>query len=314
MENISKRPDIFEKTNLFWCDNCNVPLIQKKCGNCEEEAREIDLTPSGDIGPAFNKRKLIGKIIEEKLEINKEKYLPKEKILLTNPVPGLDDAYEFIMDGMVLGQIRFNPIKKEWRLVLRKEGAIRAYLQGCQRKIVKMDQGAEDYILEGANALAPGIVDADPQIEPSDECIIVKQTQDEDRKPSDVLATGGARMEGEEMLEEDYGISVRTRGKEEANYIINSEKSDWEKTLEANRKHLNSLENEAIEFIKNIEKEKDLPVAVSFSGGKDSLAVLLLALEVFDKSELEIFFNNTGIEFPENVGLRIPGLRQNTTG
>lgn len=295
-------PVILGQIHIYWCDNCNVPLLENKCGNCKEEGRKIELTPPADIGPAFKKKELIGNIIEEKLNINKREFLPENKLVLTNPVPGLDDAYEFIMDGMILGQIRFDPTKKEWRLVLRKEGAIRAYLLGCEQKIVRMDEGAQDYILKGANALAPGIIDADPEIEIGDECIIVGPNKDEERTVSDVLAAGKAKMKGREMIEEDYGISVRTRGREEADYIKTSKNSDWNKTLQANSKHLEKIENEALEFMrKNKENNEDLPNAVTFSGGKDSLAVLLLALKVFDKSELEIFFNNTGIEFPETL-------------
>ncbi len=298
---MTKGPVILGRTEIFWCDNCNVPLVQKNCGKCEDEGRKIELTPPGDIAPAFNKRELIGRIIEQNLGIDKEEYLPENKILLVNPVPGLDDSYEFIMDGMILGQVRFNPVEKEWRLVLRKEGAIRAYLLGCEQKIVEMDEGAWNQILDSANALAPGITNADRDIEVGDECIIIKAKENENRKPTDVLSTGSAKMNGEEMIKEDYGISVRTRRKEKPNYIETSKESDWNKAIEANSNHLRNLEKEAIRFMKNIEKEKNLPVAITFSGGKDSLAVLLLALEAFKKSELEIFFNDTGIEFPETI-------------
>ena len=70
------------------------------------------------------------------------------------------------------------------------------------------------------------------------------------------------------------------------------------KTIEGNRSHMNRRVWSAIKLIRNaVEKNKELPVIVSFSGGKDSLVTLDLVV----KSGLtpEILFIDTGLEFPE---------------
>ena len=50
---------------------------------------------------------------------------------------------------------------------------------------------------------------------------------------------------------------------------------------------------------KTVNRYSELPVAVSISGGKDSLATLLLVLEAGIRPKL--IFTNTGLEFPETV-------------
>lgn len=64
------------------------------------------------------------------------------------------------------------------------------------------------------------------------------------------------------------------------------------------------LGKNAINTIRGIisrKEYKNLPVYVSFSGGKDSLVVLDLARASLKQRELKAFFLNTGIEFPETV-------------
>jgi len=59
------------------------------------------------------------------------------------------------------------------------------------------------------------------------------------------------------------------------------------------------LERAALSEIKSYLSRNRLPVNVSFSGGKDSLACLCLAEKVISRPE--ILFINTGLEFPETV-------------
>jgi cysteine desulfurase/selenocysteine lyase len=71
----------------------------------------------------------------------------------------------------------------------------------------------------------------------------------------------------------------------------------WDVAIEKNRYHLKNLERNAIRTIK--QHINDRPTAnVSFSGGKDSTAVLHLARKA---GVTKAFFIDTGIEFPETV-------------
>lgn len=288
----------FGKSSIYWCNQCNIPLISENCGLCGSKGKKLELTPPGDLAPPFNKKELIQEIIENEFNIPGNKFLPDNNIVLINPMTALDDAYQIITDGMILGQLRFEPDKKDWRIILQEEGAARAYLLGCESNIVKVDEGAVPYIKEGANALAPGIVESDRDIEYGDECIIIRDSMG-NRKPNDVLGTGLAKMDGQEMIESSHGVGVKSRGSRDLDYKDLSMSRDWDDVLRANRKHLEDKVEEAIGFMENLSEDKDLPIGVMFSGGKDSLAVLLLSLNLFNKDDFDIIFNDTGIEFPE---------------
>ena len=72
---------------------------------------------------------------------------------------------------------------------------------------------------------------------------------------------------------------------------------NWEVVVEKNRYHLKNLERNAIRTIR--QHAHDRPIAnVSFSGGKDSMAVYTLAKKA---GVTAAFFIDTGIEFPETV-------------
>lgn len=76
--------------------------------------------------------------------------------------------------------------------------------------------------------------------------------------------------------------------------------SDLRKTLRANRYILRRKEKEAIGFLKRtFEKFRHLPIAVSFSGGKDSAVTLALTRAV--TRNVDVIFLNTTIEFDETV-------------
>jgi len=62
-----------------------------------------------------------------------------------------------------------------------------------KRKMVIVDSGAVSFIVNGADVMAPGIVEADPEIVPGDPVVVVEERH---RKP---LAVGVALLPGPEM-------------------------------------------------------------------------------------------------------------------
>jgi PUA-domain protein len=62
-----------------------------------------------------------------------------------------------------------------------------------KRNIVVVDSGAVSFIVNGADVMAPGIVEADPEIVPGDPVVVVEERH---RKP---LAVGVAILPGSEM-------------------------------------------------------------------------------------------------------------------
>jgi phosphoadenosine phosphosulfate reductase len=108
----------------------------------------------------------------------------------------------------------------------------------------------------------------------------------------------------------DQNLSYRSKSDLKEKSKENSEKFEkipipiyknpaWNLAISANKVLMEEMVFEAEKFIKSTTEKYQLPVAVSFSGGKDSLATLLLVLDSGLKPAL--LFIDTGLEFPETV-------------
>jgi len=75
---------------------------------------------------------------------------------------------------------------------------------GLQKRLVVVDKGAIRFVSNGADIMAPGILEADPEIKEGDFVIIVEETH---RKP---LAIGKALMEGQQMVDADSGKAIKS--------------------------------------------------------------------------------------------------------
>lgn len=64
------------------------------------------------------------------------------------------------------------------------------------RRVVTVDAGAVQFVSDGANVMRPGIVEADPDIEPGDLVLVAEETHGK------VLAVGRAEVSGDEMIGE----------------------------------------------------------------------------------------------------------------
>jgi PUA-domain protein len=65
------------------------------------------------------------------------------------------------------------------------------------RRVVTVDAGAISFVSDGADVMRPGIVEADPDIEPGDLVVVVEETHGK------ALAVGRAKVAGEEMTGEE---------------------------------------------------------------------------------------------------------------
>lgn len=75
---------------------------------------------------------------------------------------------------------------------------------GLQKRLVVVDKGAIRFVSNGADIMAPGIMEADPEIKEGDFVIIVEETH---KKP---LAIGKALMEGQQMVDADSGKAIKS--------------------------------------------------------------------------------------------------------
>jgi phosphoadenosine phosphosulfate reductase len=84
------------------------------------------------------------------------------------------------------------------------------------------------------------------------------------------------------------------------NNEVNLTGSNLQTILEANSSTLEALENESLTFIQKVFNDyPEIPRAVSFSGGKDSVATLHLVRQL--SPDIDTIYMNTTIDFPETV-------------
>lgn len=221
------------------------------------------------------------------------KILPSTKTIIMNKVASLDAMYEVIVDGYIIGRLRFDIPKRGYSFLLSLEGA-RRIGEVSRQKWVSINDGVLKYLKDGANLMLPGIVGCDSGIAVDDDVWVIDTN-------GMVVASGISRMSGEEMANNEKGFAVKLR--EVSDPIpasINTKEASWDDAVLANTDALSRIEEEAVSFIIRMKEKFDLPVVVGFSGGKDSLATYLVVEKALGLSP-PLFFMNTGLELPETV-------------
>ncbi len=266
------------KISLKYCEECNLPVLKDRC-SCGNIAKEVKITPPGDVRPSFefDREMIKKKLIEEFGDF----YLPENTIL--NTIPSIDRSDEVIIDGKVAGIFYYDIFCKKFYFQPRPWYMS---LLEIKKGYVIVDKGAEEAILKTSNLMAPGIVEIDGEIKKGDEVVILN-------KERQVIATGKARMNADEM-KRGMAVKVRWRGKEKGE---RKKETGWKKVIEENISVIEEMEKKAISFIEKIVNKYAIPKSVSFSGGKDSLATLLLTME--SGYDFPMLFIDTGLEFEE---------------
>jgi len=273
---------------LYWCLSCNLPVLGKTCA-CGSTTKKIEITPPGDIRPAFPYDiDLINRTTEKQFGI---RLIPEGRLVVLNKAPYEDRMDEVVFDGAIMGSLRFEIERMEWVFIPRLEGARR--LTGGKKWLV-VDKGAVDFLIKGASVLAPGVNEAEESIVEDDEVIVLTPQKE-------VIATGRARMNAQRMLTHEKGMAVKTRwnGKPEQPAELKADVKTWDDAVAANLLILKKFEEKSHRFIKNVSETTGKPITVSYSGGKDSLVTLLLVRD--SVTDFDILFADTGLEFEETV-------------
>ena len=258
-------------------------------------SREVKISPPGDPFAAMD-----GHLRRAKNAIDAQfgdgigsKLLPSDKTIVMNKVSSLDAMYEIVIDGLIVGRLRFDIPKLSYTFLLSLEGARRIGAVSKQ-KWVTLHDGVLKYLKDGANLMVPGVAGCDSGIQVDDEVWLANPD-------GAVVAAGISRMSGEEMGKAQKGFAVKIRAVDDpAPPSDNSKTSTWEDAVEANSNDLATVEEEAISFVKRTAAKQDAPIVVGFSGGKDSLVTYLVVEKAIESSP-PIFFMDTGIELPETV-------------
>jgi len=283
---------ILGKMHLRWCDMCNVPVLeQRTCSTCRSETRPVKLTPPGDARPAFESDIVrIRALIDSQFGTGTGKLVvPDGAIALLNKAPDIDRMDEVIVDGIVVGAVRFAITSGE-RFLLRPESA-EAISRAATKSWAIIDPVAAAAVRDkSASTLAVGILECDPGIRVGDEVIVLDGARN-------AVSVGISKMDASDMMQHKRGTAVKTRWAVTQSKGIEGRPATWAEATAANKETLDRRTREAVDFVKKTVKDGGLPVAVSYSGGKDSLATLLLVLDAGIRPDL--IFVDTGLEFEE---------------
>lgn len=267
----------------YWGLSSNSPLLRE---SSSEPSAKLRLSPPGDCRPSLGfHTKLLFKILEEYFGSAGDAWrvLPRRKIVLANKIQYPDHAEEIVIDGQVVGHLIYDISRGERRWRFRP-------LYALVGRMIEEEAGY--FAVVDAPKLSRGYVIKRSRL--------LKKNLPERRDEYVALATSDMRY---------LGVGAVLRG--ERIYVLKS----WTRRLysfgdkdpsilEAVRRNedaLREMEEEAIAFVQSIYEKFRLPVVVSFSGGKDSLVTLKIAVEALGPEKVAVLFNNTGIEFPETV-------------
>lgn len=281
------------KNHLRWCRGCNLPILEsKECPVCGAATEEIELTPPGDARPAFpHDVKMIRDLLDDDYGTGAgEALLPEGHVVILSKAPALDRMDEVVVDGDIVASVRYD-MGSGWKVILRMQGAHRL-AKVASKGYVICDPGAIRFVQESKNLMAPGVTDADSGIEEGDEVLVLSPDRE-------IVSTGMARMTGKQMVAESKGVAVKTRWYKPEEYRPSDIAHGWDDVVEANRAAIEKRVTEATGFIRNTIAKHELPAIVSFSGGKDSLATLLLSIDA--GADLPVLFVDTGLELNETV-------------
>lgn len=269
---------------LWWCDSCHTPVLARICSRCSTRTREVIITPPADIRPAFPAD--IARINRIYSDHFGESLVPPGHLALMNKVPDPDRMEEIIVGGGVVGSIKYLPAESRWEAIPRPQASV---FMAPRKKFVVVDNGAIPSIQqEGASVLAPGLIEIEQSVARGDEVFVL------DEKYA-VVAVGRAKVDAHEAEQMERGAVVRTR----RNFPSTCTRGEatWDDAVGASLGVLEEQEAEAISFIRDVTARNPLPVNVSYSGGKDSLATLILVTKAL--GPVPMLFADTGLEFPE---------------
>ena len=274
--------------HIFWCHHCNVPLLNSTCDLCKSQGSHLNLSPPGDIRfcSPYEKEVLKGLLLTafgcDPIG---------DRIILLNKTTGDDRTDEVIVDGLHFGVLRFDMRTLNYVFDLSVDGA-KVLAAHTTNKTVELKKASSH--LSGKKIKADQLLKFTEDINKGDTVLIKCRN----------LIGFGISLSDYMHFENPEDVVLRVRKLDSNSVSLNSRISSMQDVIKANSSHMEKISRDAANVIKGIvnrKEYKDLPVHVSFSGGKDSLVVLDLTVSTLKKRPVRAFFLNTGIEFPETV-------------
>ncbi len=278
MESISVLKRV--SARVYWDLRLNAPLAYSR----GELVARLHLTPPGDAYPVMGRfYRLVWDTVSSyftKAGGRAEEVVPRRKVMLANKVMYPDFAVELAVDAQIVGHIVYDLKRARWRF---------RPLYGTVLRMVEDEVGF--YAKTRLDKLARGYVIKRNHIEKS-----VLPMEDE----YVALASRDMSYLGVGVVLRNGRIYVLKSWPRRPYGLLKGDPSWWD-VVRLHDGYLGEKEREAVAFIREVYEKYKLPVVVSFSGGKDSLVTLYLALKSLGPEKVKVLFNDTGLEFPETV-------------
>ncbi|MEM1695860.1 MAG: phosphoadenosine phosphosulfate reductase family protein [Desulfurococcaceae archaeon] len=260
---------------IYWDPWRNIPVVKPN----QEELDlfyQLRLSEPGDARPAFpgDLEKIKEAIAHEFGSTKLFDHLVKDRIVLLNKVPHWDLMYEVVVSGNVIGQLYYDPYKCKWRFRLTYQGAYTA----VQNNLVDTIRGDPPYY--------SGKVVREEYSSSARELVLI------DHK--------GTIRGVCEVLPKGEVVISKTFHDKTAPVETSDKPASVQDLVKYNEEGILTLEEKSIKYLRRLfSRYSNLRPVVSYSGGKDSLVALDLAHRAF--GDLDILFNDTGLEMPETL-------------
>ncbi len=269
---------------IYWDVEQNVPIINPSRKEIEDKSlKYLKVTAPADIRPIFEdelaelKQAITREYGSETLKI----LLPEGSIILLNKIPYVDKGYEVLANGMIIGHFFYDLKKGLWRFKPLYEGAS-----------LMLREEIGNYV----------IVDL-PMIKPPftiHKNHVVKGNYPNVKGIFVVVKTLNGKWEGlAKIVRKDRLRIVKSWHSKQID-LCEIKRSTMDDVIKANIDRIENLVESSLRELESIYKRLgNPPVIASFSGGKDSLTALHIALNILNV-ELALF-SDTGAEFPETL-------------
>lgn len=254
---------------LCWCLGCNLAVLDsRRCPRCGGNTNRIEY--NFDIRPAFqyDRDRLRRTVDGQYGEGVFEHIVPDDRLILFGINFKDDVSYRVICDGYELGDLdaddgvwKFFPTQRAASLMA---GAVK-------KRLVTVSSRGQSMAVRMHYVPGEGIKDSDPEIRKGDAVFIRN-------------GSGAIRCIGRAMADSD-GLGSSKFAVKNAT-ILNGDLRvpgrgfTWKETVRLNKKLMDAVVKKSTDYVREIvNRYSDRVCTVSLSGGKDSLATLLVVLK-----------------------------------
>jgi phosphoadenosine phosphosulfate reductase len=181
------------------------------------------------------------------------------RLIFLNRIAGEDRTDEIVVEGEIIGTLRFGITTKQFDLDLKLGGA-RMLAPLATKGIVKVRPPSGH--LKGRSLPGTEIIEITGDFEIGDPLVV---------HSGNLICAGVARTSSKDALRSRKALGIRDAGK--GRIKLPQRDLSWMDFVRCNETYLRKLESKAVSDIRSfLGNRKGKEITVSFSGGKDSLA------------------------------------------